>query len=67
MTAIDDPNYLPRAADQVASDSMHGPVPVDPDVAEAMGAFEEGALSAEDALDSHFDGVNPTDTEAGHE
>ena len=30
-------------------------VTVDPDVAEAMGAFEETALDPDDALDSLFD------------
>ena len=32
-------------------------VPVDPDDAEEMAAFEEDALSPEDALDSRFDDV----------
>lgn len=33
------------------------PVPVDPDDADAMAAFEETALSPEDALESRFDHV----------
>lgn len=32
-------------------------VAVDPDDAETMAAFKEGALSAEDALESRFDNV----------
>lgn len=32
-------------------------VPVDPDDAETMAAFEEDALSPEDALESRFDHV----------
>lgn len=31
-------------------------VSVDPDVAEFMGAFEDDALSVEDALEARFDG-----------
>jgi hypothetical protein len=31
-------------------------VPVDPDIADLMGAFEETALSPEDAHDARFDG-----------
>ena len=32
------------------------PIPVDPDTAVMMGAAEEAALDAQDALDSRFDG-----------
>jgi hypothetical protein len=45
-------------ADQVGRMTAEGMVvPVDPDDAEDMAAFEEDALSAEDALDSRFDDV----------
>lgn len=45
-------------ADQVGRMATEGMVvPVDPDDAEEMAAFEEEALSAEDALDSRFDDV----------
>lgn len=45
--------YLKASADEIDRLADRGlPVSVDPDVAEFMGAFEEDALSAEDALDS---------------
>jgi hypothetical protein len=45
-------------ADQVGRMAAEGMVvPVDPEDAEEMAAFEEDALSAEDALDSRFDDV----------
>jgi hypothetical protein len=46
-----------RAIDRLAED---GPVSVDPDLADAMGAFADDALTPEDALDSLFDGQDPT-------
>lgn len=60
---VTDVQYLALAAEAVAAAASKGPIPVDPDVAEAMGAFREDALSADDALDSHFDGLDPTATE----
>ncbi|WP_413208292.1 hypothetical protein [Rhodospirillum sp. A1_3_36] len=45
-----------RTIDRLAED---GPVAVDPDIADAMGAFADNALSPEDALDSLFDGEDP--------
>tara|TARA_R100000322_G_scaffold71138_3_gene44761 strand:+ start:41 stop:280 length:240 start_codon:yes stop_codon:yes gene_type:complete len=53
-------DYFKLAAVAVATASVGGPVAVDPDVADAMGAFDEPALSLDDALDSLFDGVDPT-------
>ncbi len=67
-SAVTEPEYLALAADAAARAAMQGPVPVDPDVAEHMGAFEEDALSADDALDSLVDGLDPTAGEGvGHE
>ncbi len=37
--------------------AVRGPVAVDPDLADEMGAFEETALSEEDALDSLMDEI----------
>jgi hypothetical protein len=37
--------------------AAQGPVAVDPDLADEMGAFEETALSEEDALDSLMDEI----------
>ncbi|GAK43520.1 conjugal transfer protein, TraD [Tepidicaulis marinus] len=37
--------------------AAQGPVAVDPDLADEMGAFEETALSEEDALDSLVDEI----------
>ncbi len=65
---ITDQEYVLLAADAAAWAAAEGPVPVDPDVAERMGAFVEDALSPEDALDSHVDGLSPAGgQEAGHE
>lgn len=58
--ALNDQDYLALASSMISTESQIGPVPVDPDIAEAMGAFAEDALSADDALDSHFDGIDPT-------
>ncbi|MBS8275604.1 hypothetical protein DYI21_18590 [Thalassospira tepidiphila] len=57
---LDDQDYLALASSMINAESQIGPVPVDPDIAEAMGAFAEDALSADEALDSHFDGIGPT-------
>jgi hypothetical protein len=63
----DDREYMRITTDITAQQAMTGPVAVDPDVAEHMGAFEEDALSFEDALDSFFDGDTPADqAEAPH-
>ncbi|WP_417799006.1 hypothetical protein [Terasakiella pusilla] len=65
--ALNDQDYLTLASSMINGESQIGPVPVDPDIAEAMGAFAEDALSADDALDSHFDGIDPTsDTEGSN-
>ncbi len=65
--ALNDQDYLALASSMINAESINGPVPVDPDIAEAMGAFAENALSADDALDSHFDGIDPTaDAEASN-
>jgi hypothetical protein len=37
--------------------AAQGPIAVDPDLADEMGAFEETALSEEDALDSLMDEI----------
>ncbi len=62
-SVIAEEDYLRLAAEAAASASEKGPVPVDPDVADWMGAFEEDAMTEEDALDSLFDGLDPTDDE----
>lgn len=59
-TALTDQDFLTLASSMINSESQIGPVPVDPDIAEAMGAFAEDALSSGEALDSHFDGIDPT-------
>ena len=63
-----DENYLRLAAAAASTDAAAGPVPVDPDVADHMGAFDEEALTEEEALDSLFDGLDPTadEKEADH-
>lgn len=58
--ALNDQDYLAFASSMISTETINGPVPVDPDIADAMGAFHEDALSADDALDSHFDGIDPT-------
>ncbi|MBR9817291.1 MAG: hypothetical protein GYB52_11735 [Rhodospirillales bacterium] len=57
---LTDNEFLKLASLAVSTASDLGPVSVDPDVAEAMGAIDEPALSLDDALDSHFDGEDPT-------
>ena len=57
---LNETEYLKLATQAVSAASDLGPVSVDPDVAEAMGAFDEQALSMDAALDSHFDGEDPT-------
>ncbi len=49
--------WLDAAATAVAREAMENPgmpIPVDPDVAEHMGAFADDAMSEEDALESHM-------------
>lgn len=57
-TAMDNKRtYLDAAATAVAREAMENPgmpIPVDPDVAEHMGAFADDAMSEEDALESHM-------------
>lgn len=57
---VTDHEFLKLASLAVSTASDLGPVSVDPDVADAMGAIDEQALSFDDALDSHFDGEDPT-------
>lgn len=46
------------AINQITSMASAGMVvPVDPDDADAMAAFEDDALSPEDALESRFDNI----------
>jgi hypothetical protein len=59
----DDKTMLRITTDILAQQAMTGPIAVDPDMADHMGAFEEEALSFEDALDSFFDGEAPTGQE----
>lgn len=60
-------SVLTAGAKQAAAQSHEGPVAVDPDIAEAMGAFSETALDAQAALDSHFDGEVPPERLADDE
>lgn len=53
---------LARAASAAARD---GPATVDPDVADAMGAFAETALDVGDALDAMIDGDAAADGDDG--
>lgn len=49
--------WLDAAATAVEREAMENPgmpIPVDPDVAEHMGAFADDAMSEEDALESHM-------------
>lgn len=55
---MDEEEAIRVVTDQVGKMATEGMVvPVDPDDAEDMAAFEEDALSAEDALESRFDDV----------
>lgn len=58
-SAIGEGVYMRLAAMAIPELAADGPVPVDPDLADAMGAFEETALTEEDALDSLMDGEQP--------
>ncbi len=52
----DDTETIRAVSDQVGRMATEGMVvPVDPEDAEEMAAFEEDALSAEEALESRFD------------
>lgn len=56
--------YIRDAADQVMTELSKNPgaaIAVDPDVASYMGAFEEDALSPEDAEDAGFDLIAPSE------
>ena len=54
----DEDEAIRALTDQVGRMASEGMVvPVDPDDAEDMAAFEEDALSADDALESRFDDV----------
>ncbi len=58
--------YVRDAADQVTAELSENPgaaIAVDPDVAEFMGAFEETALTPEEAEDAGFDDVAPPEDE----
>jgi hypothetical protein len=57
---LSEADYLKLATESVTRAGENGPLSVDPDVAEDMGAFWETGLSDQDALDSHFDGLDPT-------
>jgi hypothetical protein len=57
---LSEADYLKLASESVTRAGENGPLSVDPDVAEDMGAFWEAGLSDQDALDSHFDGLDPT-------
>jgi hypothetical protein len=64
---LSEADYLKLATESVTRAGETGPLSVDPDVAEDMGAFWETGLSDQDALDSHFDGLDPTADEEGEE
>ena len=54
MTTVKDKEYLDAAADSVSRQLEENPgigIPVDPDVADHMGAFEEDAMSLGDAIE----------------
>lgn len=59
-------DYLTAAADAVSRAAGDGPVAVDPDVADFMGAFEDDALSEAEALDSIVDWLADGEEDAGH-
>lgn len=63
LTAHD---YLTAAADAVSRAAADGPVAVDPDVADFMGAFEDDALSETEALDSIVDWLADGEEGADH-
>ena len=62
---LSEADYLKLATEGVNRTGEIGPLSVDPDVAESMGAFWETGLADQDALDSHFDGLDPTAEENG--
>lgn len=64
---LSEADYLKLASESATRAGENGPFSVDPDVAEDMGAFWETGLSDQDALDSHFDGLDPTADEEGEE
>ena len=54
-SAIGETVWRRLASATIPALAAQGPVAVDPDLADEMGAFEETALSEEDALDSLMD------------
>jgi hypothetical protein len=62
---LSEADYLKLATEGVNRAGEIGPLSVDPDIAESMGAFWETGLADQDALDSHFDGLDPTAAENG--
>ena len=62
---LSEADYLKLATERVNRAGEIGPLSVDPDIAESMGAFWETGLADQDALDSHFDGLDPTAEENG--
>ncbi|RCK40954.1 hypothetical protein TH25_24155 [Thalassospira profundimaris] len=65
---LSESDYFKLATEGVNRAGEEGPLQVDPDVADDMGAFRETALSDQDALDSHFDGLDPTaDEDSGED
>ncbi len=56
LPRLDGPTATEAVADRVGRMADEGMVvPVDPDDAEDLAAFEDDALTAEDALESRFD------------
>ncbi|WP_419780196.1 hypothetical protein [Maridesulfovibrio sp.] len=58
--------HLTEQADQLTDELEENPgatIEVDPELADYMGAFEEDALTAEEAEDASFDPFDPEDTE----
>ena len=64
---VNEARYRQLAALAASAASSIGPAQVDPDIADEMGAFDEPALNLDEALDSHFDGEDPTASEEGLE
>ncbi|WP_319779080.1 hypothetical protein [Maridesulfovibrio sp.] len=58
--------HLNDQANQLTDELEENPgaaIEVDPELADHMGAFEEDALTAEEAEDASFDPFDPEDTE----
>ncbi|WP_027722149.1 hypothetical protein [Maridesulfovibrio zosterae] len=59
-------SHLNEQADQLTNELEENPgatMEVDPELADHMGAFEEDALTAEDAEDASFDPFDPEEAE----